>query len=105
LITPREIYQNRKVRLWFWISVTALVGLQLYYVREMLALLILFAVFFAIVTGLVLLLYLINRAGQFSLSKAEPYAVSAARAGRRGLGFVGEVSRKSFRRQHSETAP
>jgi len=104
-MTPREIYQNRKVRLWFWVGVIALVALQLYYVREMLALLILFAVFFAIVTGLVLLLYLINRAGQFSLSKAEPYAVSAARAGRRGLGFVGEVSRKSFRRQHSETAP
>jgi hypothetical protein len=93
------------VRVTFWIAVIALVALQLYYVREMLALLILFAAFFAVATAIVLALYLVNRAGQFSLSKAEPYAISAARAGRRGLGFVGEVSRKPFRRQHSETAP
>lgn len=104
-MTPREMYRNRKVRRAFWIGVIALVALQLYYVREMLALLILFAVFFAVATGIVLALYLVNRAGQYSLSKAEPYAVSAARAGRRGLGFVGEVSKKPFRRQHSETAP
>jgi len=104
-MTPREIYRNRKVRVTFWIAVIALVALQLYYVREMLALLILFAAFFAVATAIVLALYLVNRAGQFSLSKAEPYAISAARAGRRGLGFVGEVSRKPFRRQHSETAP
>jgi purine-cytosine permease-like protein len=104
-MTTREIYRNPKVRRWFWVGVIALVALQLYYVREMLALLILFAAFFAVATAIVLALYLVNRAGQFSLSKVEPYAVSAARAGRRGLGFVGEVSRRPFRRQHSETAP
>jgi len=101
----RELYRNQKVRVGFWIGVVALIALQLYYVREMLALLILFAAFFVVAMIIVLALYLVNYVGQSSLEKAEPYARSVARASRRGLGFVGEVSRKPFRRQHSETAP
>jgi len=104
-MTARQMYRNPKVRRSFWIAVVVVVALQLYYVQELLALLILFAAFFAVATVLVLALYLVNHAGQVSLTKVEPYAVSVARAGRRGLGFVGEFSKKPFRRQHSETAP
>jgi len=104
-MTARQMYRNPKVRRLFWIAVVAGVALQLYYVQELLALLILFAAFFAVATVLVLALYLVNHAGQFSLAKMEPYAVSVARAGRRGLGFLGEFSKKPFRRQHSETGP
>ncbi|MGO9639956.1 MAG: hypothetical protein ACLP1Y_01445 [Candidatus Acidiferrales bacterium] len=104
-MTTRELYRHPKVRLGFWIGLVLLAAVPLYYVREMLALLVLFAVFFAVVTTVALALYLVNYIGQAGLTKGEPYVRSVARASRRGLGFVGEFSKKPFRRQHSETAP
>ncbi|MGO9641745.1 MAG: hypothetical protein ACLP1Y_10630 [Candidatus Acidiferrales bacterium] len=104
-MTSRKLYRNPNVRLGLWIGLVLLVAVPVYYVRQMLALLLIFAAFFFVATGIVFALYLISHAGQLSLAKAEPYALSAARAGRRGLGFVGDFSRKQFRRQNSETAP
>jgi hypothetical protein len=104
-MTPRELYRHPKVRLGFWIGLVLLAAVPLYYVREMLALLVLFAAFFAVVVTVALALYLVNYIGQAGLTKGESYVRSVARVGLRGLGTVGAFSKKPFRRQHSETAP
>jgi hypothetical protein len=104
-MTPEKSVRHPHLLRWFWVGIIAFVALQLYYVRETLPLLIIFGLFFSVGTSILFVLYLVGRAGEVSLAKAEPYAISAARAGRRGLGQVGEFSKKQFRRQHSENVP
>ena len=97
--------RHPNLRFWFWVGIIAFVGLQLYYARETLPLLILFGILFSVGAVMVLALYLLSHAGHVGLAKAEPYALSAVRAGRRGLGVVGAFSKKQFRRQNSEIIP
>jgi hypothetical protein len=104
-MAPLEWYRNSKVQFGFWIGAIALAALQLYFVRQMLALLIIFAAFFFVAAGIVLALYLIHQVGQVILERTEPHVLLMARASRRGLGAVGELSKKQFRRQNSEVVP
>jgi hypothetical protein len=104
-MTPEKTVRNPILTRFFWIGITAFVVLQLYYVRETLPLLILFGLLFSVGASIVLVLYLISHVGQVGLAKAEPYAISAARAGRRGLDAVGEFRKKQLRRQNSEIVP
>jgi len=101
-MTPEKTVRNQLLTRFFWVGITAFVVLQLYFIRETLPLLILFGLLFFACALTVLVLYLLNHVGQVSFARAEPYAISAARAGRRGLGAVRNFSRKQFRRQHSE---
>lgn len=104
-MTSLERYRNPRVQLGFWIGAIALAALQLYFVRQMLALLVIFAAFFFVAAGIVLALYLIHQVGQFILVRTEPHILTMARASRRGLGSLGEFSKKQFRRQNSEVVP
>jgi hypothetical protein len=104
-MTPEKSARNLILTRFAWVGITAFVALQLYYVRETLPLLILFGLLFSVGASIVLVLYLVNHVGQVGFAKAEPYAISAARAGRRGLGVVGEFSKKQIRRQNSEIVP
>ena len=65
-----------------WCFLATLLALQLYFVRELLA---------------ALFLFLIERAGQFSMAWAGSHT-------RRGLGLLGEISKKPFRGPGSEPA-
>jgi len=77
---------------------------QLYYVRELLAALFLFAVVFAALAGLAVVALVVERAGSVSFSWAAPRTRAAAALARRRLAVVGELSRKPFRRPDSEPA-
>jgi hypothetical protein len=91
-------------RRWMWGFLIALAAMQTYFVQEMLAALFLFTLAFAVFGVIALAFYVANRASQASLASVEPIARVAARAGRRGFGFVEYLSKKPFRRPHSETA-
>ncbi len=54
-------------RKWLWYFLAALLASQLYFVRELLAALFLFALGFGVLAGLALFLLLIKRACQFSM--------------------------------------
>lgn len=85
-------------RKWLWAFLIAVFILQTYYVREMLAALAVFTVLFVIggiFTGVV---YLLGRAGETTISLAEPVA-------RRGLTMAEEFSKKASRRPRSAPAP
>jgi cation transport ATPase len=96
---------ENKARRWMWGFLIALGAVQIYYVQEMLAALFLFTLAFAVFAVIALAFYAANRASQASLARVEPVARVAARAGRRTFGFIEYLSKKPFRRQHSETAP
>lgn len=87
-----------------WYFLAALVALQLYFVRELLAALFLFALGFGVLAGLALFLFLIERAGQLSMTWAGSHRRGVALFARRGLGLLGEISKKPFRRPGSEAA-
>jgi hypothetical protein len=92
-----KLYSNRQARKWVWIGIIAFIALQIYFVQEMIAALILFTgafVVFAIVAGL---FYLVDRASQRGLTWM-------GRQARHGLAAAEEVSKKHLRRPRSETA-
>ena len=105
MMTSLQRARNPMMRIGFWIGAIVLAALPLYFVRQMLALLIIFAAFFFVAAGIVLALYLIHQAGQFILVRTEPHILTMARASRRGLGSLGEFSKKQFRRQNPEVVP
>lgn len=65
---------------WAWYVLAAALALQTYYVRELLAALILFAAVFAVLAAGGLLLYLVQVGGTRAMAAAEAALQSAARA-------------------------
>ena len=60
---------NRKR--WIWIGLAALPAIRPYYVREMIAALIMFSVFFVGVSAVVLIIFALDRASQHVMTWAE----------------------------------
>lgn len=85
-------------RKWGWALLAGYVVLQTYYVREMLAALLLFTVLFAIFAVIATVVYIVGRAGEAGIVLAEP-------AAKRGLVLAEELSKKTFHRPRSVPAP
>ena len=92
-----QAWNKKKARKWMWVGLAAFVALQIYFVHEMLAALILFTGLFVVCAIVALVLYVIDRAGQWGLGWAGHQA-------RRGLNLAEDISKKQIRRPHSETA-
>ncbi len=100
-MTPVNQDQARK---WMWIFLAALVALQIYFVRELLAALFLFTLGFGALAGVALVFFLFERAGERSLAWVEPRTRTVGVLARRGLGLLEDLSKRSFRRPRSELA-
>jgi hypothetical protein len=86
---------DAKFSKWVWIGLAALVAIQVYYVREMLAALFIFAVLFGFGAVIAFVLFLFDRASQKTVEWAEPQAKRATQAARRGLTHLEEeISKK-----------
>ena len=94
---------EKKARKWMWIGLAALVAIQLYYVQEMLAALLLFSILFALGAGVAVVLFLLDRASQRTLAWAEPQTKQAVELARRAW-VSAELSKKLLHRPHSQTA-
>jgi hypothetical protein len=103
-ILHSDAQSEDKARRWMWGFLISIAALQIYFVQAMVAALFLFALAFVFIAAIVGAFYVANRASQASLSWIEPYARFAARVARRGYAMIEEISRKTFRRPHSETA-
>ena len=91
-------HADRRWRKLLWIALAAAAVVQVYYVRELLAALVIFTVLFVIGSVIAGVIYLAGRAGETTIALAEPVA-------RRGISYVEEVGKKAFRRPHSAPAP
>jgi len=100
-LTPVNQDQARK---WMWIFLAALVALQVYFVRELLAALFLFTLGFGALAGVALVFFLFERAGHRSLVWVEPRTRGVGVLARRGLGLLEDLSKRPFRRPRSEPA-
>ena len=86
---------DKKISKWVWIGLAALVAIQIYYVREMLAALAIFAVLFGIGAVIAFVLFLFDQVSQKTVEWAEPQAKRAAQAARRGVVHIEEeISKK-----------
>ena len=100
----REKFNESKARKWMWVALGAFVGLQIYFVQEMLAALLLFTGLFVILALAAGLLYLVDRAGQWGLGWAGQHGRPVVQLARRGWAAAEEFSKKPFHRPRSETA-
>ena len=92
-----KVFRERKARKWLWIALGAFVALQMYFVRELLAALILFTGIFIVCAVLALVLYLVDRASRWGIGLAGHQA-------KRALIVAEEISKKQLRRPRSEPA-
>jgi hypothetical protein len=97
LVKVSKTFSERKARKWLWIAIGAFVALQIYFVRELLAALILFTGIFIVCAIAALVLYLVDRASQWGIGLAEHQA-------KRALVAAEEISKKQLRRPRSEPA-
>lgn len=105
---PAVTAKTKKTRKWLWISVAALAAAQIYFVRELLAAMIIFSAVFVIGAIVALVIYFVDRASQKTVQWAEPQttraAQAAAHAARNAMNRAEEFSKKQLHRQRSETA-
>ena len=93
----RKVFREPKARKWSYFAVGAFIALQMYFVRELLAALVLFTGVFVVCAIVGLVFYLIDRASQWGLGVAEHQA-------KRALAAAEEISKKQLRRPRSEPA-
>lgn len=87
--------REKKISKWLWIGLAALIAIQTYYVREMLAALFIFAVVFGFGAVIAFILFLFDQASQKTVEWAEPQAKRAAHAAARGIVHLEEeISKK-----------
>jgi hypothetical protein len=92
-----KFLSERKARKWMWIALGVFTALQIYFVRELLAALMLFTGIFIVCAILALVLYLVDRASRWGLGVAGNQA-------KRALTVAEEISKKQLRRPRSEPA-
>jgi len=96
--SPAAAPHKKSWRKWIWLAVAAFLIFQVYYIREMLAILVIFAGLFFVVAVIAGIVYAVGRAGESTITAAEPVA-------RRGIELAEEVSKKTFRRPRSAPVP
>ena len=92
-----SVFSERKARKWLWIGLGTFVALQIYFVQEMVAALMLFTGIFVVCAMIALVLYLIDRASRWGLDMAGHQA-------KRAITAAEEISKKQLRRPRSEPA-
>ncbi len=98
-----KVLSESKARKWMWIGLVAFLALQVYFVQELLAALMLFTGLFVILAIGALILYLIDRAGQMGLGWAAQRARPVGQLARRAWAAAEDLSKKPFHRPRSET--
>lgn len=99
------LLRQSRVQKWLISALAVLLILQLYFVREMLAAEVLFGIGFAMLLVICGVFYLVGAIGEWVLDLAEAGIRVAVRSTRWSVATVEEISKKQFRRPHSESAP
>jgi hypothetical protein len=97
LVKVRQVWGEQKARKWMWAGLGALVAIQIYFVQELLAALMIFTGIFVVCALIALVMYLVGGAGRWGLGVAEQQA-------KRAVAAAEEISKKQLRRPRSEPA-
>jgi hypothetical protein len=91
-------------RKWMWWFLGVLAALQLYFVRELLAALALFALAFAAIACAVISLYMLQKGWEVAVARVAESNHPVVNLARRGVSAVEEMARRPLRRPGSATA-
>jgi hypothetical protein len=97
LVKVSRVFSEKRARKWVWVALGVFVALQIYFVQEMLAALMLFTGLFVACGVIALGLYLIDKASRWGFGVAGSQAKKA-------LVAAEEISKKQLRRPRSEPA-
>lgn len=100
----RSLMRKATSRKWVLSAVALFFILQLYFVRELLAAELLFGMVFGVVFLIVAAFYIVGTIGERSLGLTEAGVRALAQSARRGYTGIEELSKRPFRRPHSESA-
>src|SRR3979490_3324648 len=90
-----------KSRKWMWMFLAALVSLQMYFVWELLAVFVLFAVGFAAIAFVIGSLYMLHRGWALAVDRIADSQHPIMVATRQGINAIEDVARRPFRRPGS----
>ena len=93
-----------KSRKWMWWFLGIVVALQLYFVRELLAAFVLFALGFAVIAFAIASLYLLQKAWEAGVQRVADSEHPVVNLARRGVNAVEDMARRPLRRPGSATA-
>ncbi len=97
-----KIRKTDKDRKWMWWLLGSIAALQLYFVRELLAVFALFALGFLAIAGAIITLYMLHRAWAVTVDRVADSRHPVVVAVRHGIYSVEELARRPFRRPGSE---
>ena len=92
-----------KGRKWMWWFLGALVALQMYFVRELLAAFALFAVGFAMIAFGIFALYTLQKGWEVAVQRVADSDNVVVQLARRGVNAVEDLARRPLRRPGSAT--
>jgi hypothetical protein len=97
---------HRKIFKWIVVAATALIATRLFFVQQLIAAFLIFSVLFACITGLVLIVYLLDDAARAAFDWAEVCMRAFGRAARRSWESAeGIAMRRSFQFDRSGAQP
>ena len=96
--------QIRRIPKWVYWCVVALIALQIYFFQELVAAELLFGIVFGGFLLLLLAIYVASEAADRGLGWVEANRRGMLAGARRQWGRVETISKKTFRRPHSESA-
>lgn len=94
----------KRVPRWVWWAAAVLIALQMYFFQELVAAYLIFGVLFGSFLILLLGVYLVSEIGDRGLGWVEANGRVAAKMARQQWVRVEAISKKTFRRPHSESA-
>jgi hypothetical protein len=93
-----------KGRKWMWMFLAALASLQIYFVWELLAVFVLFAMGFAAIAFVIGSLYMLHRGWALAVERIADSRHPIMVAARQGIYTIEDVARRPFRRPGSAPA-
>jgi hypothetical protein len=98
----KPIVKRKHLQKWLWGGLWALLAIQFYYVREMLAALVIFSIIFAVVGFIVLILFVLDRGIRRTLALTDPFTAPVtsrvAKSARHMWSLAEETGRKLLHR-------
>ena len=94
----------KRVPKWVWWAAVALIALQMYFFQELVAAYLIFGILFGSFLVLLLAVYLVSEIGDRGLGWVEANGRVLVRVARQQWVRVEAISKKTFRRPHSESA-
>jgi len=93
---PKDPIARRKIKRTIWCAVGVILFLQLYFVRELIVLELLFGLGFAVLFLIGLAVYALSRAGERGIDLAEPYAYKVGELTREGWNASVEAGKRGI---------